>query len=181
MFVPHQSCENEDGKNRTPSIFRNCLKRISDFRGWRNTVLQSINEASGRPDDQALLWAKRVEDPEVNDEALEVVPDKFRTLSRKLTTALQRIAQGDLDNELLKKWRMACRWVDPRLGWFFSVWFSDTFRQVIPRMLCTMSLTCPSEVHWFVRAIPKQLGRCNPRNEKATSRRCFGAFLLRGN
>ena len=73
------------------------------FRSWRNTVLQSIREASGRPDDQALVWAKQVEDPMVTDEALENVPDKSKTLSMKLTAALQRVAQGDLGRRITEK------------------------------------------------------------------------------
>lgn len=53
------------------------------FRSWRNTVLQSIDEAPGRADDQALVWAKQVEDPEVSDEVLEKVPDKFKNLEQE--------------------------------------------------------------------------------------------------
>ena len=79
------------------------LPTAAQYRAWRNLVYQSINTASGRPDDKALAWAREVEDETKELEYFDEVPRRFKLLSRKLATALQKIATGELGRRITQK------------------------------------------------------------------------------
>ena len=66
-------------------------------------VFQNINTTSARPDDKALEWARTVEDENLSEESFFKVPKKFATLSRKLSSQLQRIATGELGRQITQK------------------------------------------------------------------------------
>ena len=66
------------------------------YQAWKNTVYQNLNAASGRPDDEVLIWARQAEDESVSDEDLHKLPRMFATLSRKFASALQERATGEL-------------------------------------------------------------------------------------
>ena len=72
----------------------------------------------------------------------ERVPDKFRTLSMKAYYCLAESCSrrsGTTHDSKSGGWLQMGRTTP---GLVLLRWFSDTFRQVIPRKLCTMSLTC---------------------------------------
>ena len=60
------------------------LPAIPAYRAWKNLVYQSVNAASGRPDDKAMRWVMQSEDQSLSDDFFHTVPKDFRTLSRKL-------------------------------------------------------------------------------------------------
>ena len=70
------------------------------FKAWKNVVFMAVNNAANRPDDQALRWVQSVEDPLRGDQEFERVPKRFRGLSRKLATALQKAATGRLGRKI---------------------------------------------------------------------------------
>jgi len=70
------------------------------YRGWKNVFYQNVNTASGRPDDQALCWAREAEDESLPPEYFHTVPKKFATLSRKIAAVLQKVAEGNLGRNI---------------------------------------------------------------------------------
>ena len=70
------------------------------FRAYKNVVYQEINTASGRPDDKAMRWARELEDMGLPDSHFETVPKRFATLSRKIATAVQKNAHGELGRNI---------------------------------------------------------------------------------
>ncbi len=77
------------------------LPKLPDASGWRNwrvIILQTLVAASGRPDDQAVVWAsaafKREDEYPIKD--LWIVPLKWRILSARLAKGLMEILHGDL-------------------------------------------------------------------------------------
>ena len=80
------------------------LPAPAQFRAWKNTILQNINAASGRPDDDALQWALKCEDFEgTPDSELSGVDPKFGLLDRRLSARLQMIATGELGRQITQK------------------------------------------------------------------------------
>ena len=80
------------------------LPKAGQFRAWKNTVFQNVNVAAQRDDDEALEWVSQVDDVNVTDEALaERPPTKFIQLSKRLATALQKIAHGELGREITQR------------------------------------------------------------------------------
>jgi hypothetical protein len=59
-------------------------ERGMKVQAWKNCVYQSLNAASGRPDDDVLIWSRQVEDESVTDETLQNVPRRYASLSRSL-------------------------------------------------------------------------------------------------
>jgi len=81
--------------------------RGTKVQAWKNCVYQSLNAASGRPDDDVLIWSRQVEDESVTDETLHKVPRRYATLSRKFASALQEKATGELGRKItltVAKW-----------------------------------------------------------------------------
>ena len=81
--------------------------KIKDFpnavkwRAWSMELLQAINVTSGRPDDEALKWAKQALDIErVSEESLIPVPKAFARLDRKLSTLLIKLSTGQLGRKI---------------------------------------------------------------------------------
>ena len=74
------------------------LPDASGWRNWRVLILQTLVAASGRPDDQAVVWAsaafKREDEYPIAD--LWIVPLKWRILSARLAKGLMEILHGDL-------------------------------------------------------------------------------------
>ena len=70
------------------------------FRAYKNIVYQKINTASGRPDDKAMCWAREAENDELPDSHFHVVPKRFATLSRKIASAVQENAHGELGRNI---------------------------------------------------------------------------------
>ena len=42
------------------------LPQANQFRAWKNTLYQAANSAAGRDDDKALLWVRKVENPQAD-------------------------------------------------------------------------------------------------------------------
>ena len=72
------------------------LPEVSGFRHWKTVVYTRVTQAAGRPDDKALKWVRRVEDPRYPDDFFIRVPLHFASLSRKITVAIQSVVKGSL-------------------------------------------------------------------------------------
>ena len=55
-----------------------------------------VAQASGRPDNKALKWIRRIEESRYLDDYFITVPLSFASLSRKITVAIQAIVRGAL-------------------------------------------------------------------------------------
>ena len=60
-----------------------------------NLIYQSINMASGRSDDKALLWAMEVELEEHDESYFMIVPKRLATLIRKLAAVRLRAGSSE--------------------------------------------------------------------------------------
>ena len=77
------------------------LPSAGQFRAWKNIIYSNTNTAANRMDDEALAWVMKAEMfDDISDDDLQRVPKRFLMLDHRLSSALQRIAQGELGRQI---------------------------------------------------------------------------------
>ena len=82
-------------KSPVSDIAVEASKLANQFIPWHNSCQTSYAN-------QALQFAKQVEDESISDEQLKECPKKFANLSKMLAEALQKIATGELGRNITR-------------------------------------------------------------------------------
>ena len=72
------------------------LPTANQFRAWKSSVYHAVNACSGRPDDKAVAWMLETAREGAVQEDFRDPGPRFATVDRKLATALQKVATGEL-------------------------------------------------------------------------------------
>ena len=85
------------------------LPTANQFRAWKSSVYHAVNACSGRPDDKAVAWMlETAREGAVQEDFREPGP-RFATVDRKLATALQKVATGELGRITTQESEMALK------------------------------------------------------------------------
>ena len=85
------------------------LPTANQFRAWKSAVYHAVNACSGRPDDKAIAWMLETAREEAVQADFREPGVRFATVDRKLATALQKVATGELGRIITQESEMALK------------------------------------------------------------------------
>ena len=85
------------------------LPTANQFRAWKSAVYHAVNACSGRPDDKAIAWMLETAREGAVQADFREPGVRFATVDRKLATALQKVAAGELGRIITQESEMALK------------------------------------------------------------------------